>query len=73
MEIIVLRRTTLFYNEALDEQWKEDEPRLILMFQYYNINITETGTLIGTGALINQKTNSRGVLIREGRLLVPGH
>ena len=35
-------RTTLFYNEALDEQWKEDEPRLIPMFQYYNINITET-------------------------------
>ena len=42
MEIVVLRRTTLFYNEALDEQWKEDEPRLILMFRYYNINITET-------------------------------
>ena len=42
MEIVVLRRTTLFYNEALDEQWKEDEPRLIPMFLYYNINITET-------------------------------
>ena len=42
MDIVVLWRTTRFYNEALDEQWKEDEPQLIPMFQYYNINITET-------------------------------